>query len=66
MNMDVTKIYLESDVKRPIQSSEHFFSFFHSDVKSLVTYPNNKKANFLNNDLLLICMVHIMHKNCNF
>ena len=48
------------------RSSEHFLSFFfHSDTESLVIYPNHKKANFLNNDLLLTCIVHIMPKTCN-
>ena len=36
-----------------------FSFFFHLNVESLVTYPNNKTTNFLNDDLLLTCMVHI-------
>ena len=47
-------------------SSEHFYLVFHLDVESLVTYPNSQKAELLNDDLLLTCMVHIMPKNCNF
>ena len=50
----IKKIY--SDVK-----TVKFFSFFfYLDVESLVTYPNNTKADFLNDDLLLACMVHIV------
>ena len=33
--------------------------FYLLDVESLVTYQNNKKADFLNDDLLLTCMVHM-------
>ena len=67
MNVNVTKICLQSDAKDLFRckSKEHFFSFFHLDVESLVTYPNTKKIDFLNDDLLLPCMVHIMPKNCN-
>ena len=64
----MTKIFLQSDSKRPsnVKAVNIFSLFFHLDVESLVTNPNNKKADFLNDDLLLTSMVHIMPKNCNF
>ena len=61
--MNVTKLSTKgfkktySDVK-----TVNIFSLFCPDVKSLLTYPNNKKADFLNDDLLQTCMVHIMPK----
>ena len=68
MNVSVTKIIykvIQKDLFK-CKRSEHFSLFYHSDVESLVPYPNNKKADFVNDDILLTCMVHIMPKNCNF
>ena len=36
------------------------------DVESVVTYPNNKKADFLNYNLLFTFMIHTMPENRNF
>ena len=53
---------IQKDLLRCIDSE----FFYYLDVESLVTYPNNKKADFLNNEPLLTCMVHIILKNFDF
>ena len=57
---------IQKDLYSDVKAVNIFSLFYHLDVESLVIYPNNKKADFLYDDLLLTYMVHITPENCNF